>query len=70
MTAAVSLDFMGPSLLVLAAERGGGYDLNMSYAINALPREDADALADDAVAALTAAGALAIAARAPGLAHG
>jgi hypothetical protein len=70
MTAAVSLDFMGPSLLVLAAERAGGLDLYMSYAINALPREDADALADDAVAALTAAGALAAATRQTGLQDG
>jgi len=56
VTMAMSVDFIGPSLLVLAAERLGGLDLSICFASDALPAADAAALADIALAELTAAG--------------
>lgn len=56
VTMAISVDFVGPSLLVLGAERLGGLDLSLCYAADALPAADATALADLGLAALAAAG--------------
>jgi len=53
VTMAMSVDFIGPSLLVLAAERLGALDLSICYATDALPAADAIALADLALASLT-----------------
>ena len=59
LTMAVGIDFVGPSILVLGAERLGALDVTVSYAASALSEADATALADLALAALTAAGAMA-----------
>lgn len=56
VTMVMSVDFFGPSILVLAAERMGGLDLSICYAADALPAADANTLADLALASLTAAG--------------
>lgn len=55
VTMAISIDFVGPSVLVLAAERLGGLDLSLCYATDALPAADVDKLADLALAALATA---------------
>ena len=54
---AVGLDFTGPSLLVLAAERMGAMDISACYAAAALPDEDARDLLARAVRALEQAAA-------------
>ena len=59
VTMAVGIDFVGPSILVLGAERLGALDVTVSYAASALSEADATALADLALAALTAAGEMA-----------
>ncbi len=56
VTMAVGIDFVGPSILVLGAERLGALDVTVSYAASALAEADATALADLALASLTAAG--------------
>lgn len=56
---AVAIDFIGPSLLVLAAERLGALDISICYATDALSGPDAIDLSDRALAALAAAGAMA-----------
>lgn len=58
VTMVMSVDFFGPSILVLAANRMGGLDLSICYAADALPAADANALADLALNCL-AAGAMA-----------
>jgi hypothetical protein len=53
---AVGIDFLGPSILVLAAERLGALDISICYAADALSAADATAMADLALAALSEAG--------------
>lgn len=59
VTMGVGIDFVGPSILVLGAERLGALDVTVSYATDVLPAVDAAALADRALAVLTAAGEMA-----------
>lgn len=53
VTMAVSLDMLGPSLMVIVSERQAALDLSVCYAAQALADADAADLADRAVAALT-----------------
>jgi hypothetical protein len=59
VTMAVGIDFVGPSILVLGAERQGALDVTVSYAASAISEADATALADLAVAALATSGEMA-----------
>ena len=59
VTMGVGIDFVGPSILVLGAERLGALDVTVSYATGALPAADATELVDLALAVLTAAGEMA-----------
>lgn len=59
VTMAVGIDFIGPSILVLGAERQGALDVTVSYAASAISEADATALADLAVAALATSGEMA-----------
>jgi hypothetical protein len=57
VTMAVAIDFIGPSLLVLAAERLGALDISICYATDAMPGPDVIELSDRALAALSTAAA-------------
>ncbi|MEP7240713.1 MAG: hypothetical protein ABI697_07500 [Devosia sp.] len=66
MSESVSLDMFGPSLFVVTGEQHGQVDLFVGYAADVLSDDDANDIADRAVAALTAAAepvALKVAAR-------
>jgi hypothetical protein len=52
VAAAVSLNLFGPGLMVIANERGGGVDVCVCYAAEALPETDALWMTDRAVASL------------------
>jgi hypothetical protein len=52
---AVSLDIIGPGLLVIGVEREGALELSVCYAARTLADADATAMADKAMAALAAA---------------
>jgi hypothetical protein len=45
----------GPSLFIVTTEQGGGIDLHVGYAADALSKADADDITDRAVAALVGA---------------
>lgn len=51
----VSIDMFGPSLFIVTTEQGGGIDIHVGYAADALSKADADDITDRAVAALVAA---------------
>jgi hypothetical protein len=53
LTTAVSLDLFGPSIFVIANERGGGLDLSVGFAAQATAEEEVRALAARAMAVLT-----------------
>ena len=51
----VSIDMFGPSLFIVTTEQGGGIDIHVGYAADALSQEDVDDITDRAVAALVSA---------------
>ncbi len=55
MSESVSIDLFGPSLFIVTTEQGGGIDIFVGYAADALSQADAEDLSDRAVAALVAA---------------
>ncbi|MEO7221242.1 MAG: hypothetical protein ABIY37_02110 [Devosia sp.] len=52
VTMAVSLDFFGPSLFVIATERDGGIDLSIGYSASAISDEEVSGLTDSAASLL------------------
>jgi hypothetical protein len=55
----VSIDMFGPSLFIVTTEQGGGIDLYVGYAADALSQQDAEDLTDRAISALVGAAELA-----------
>src|SRR5690606_26446886 len=53
VTMSVALDAVGPSLMIIGSEREGGLDLSINYSTRALSAAEADALGQQAFAALT-----------------
>ncbi len=51
----VSIDMFGPSLFIVTTEQGGGIDIHVGYAADALSKADADDITDRAIAALVGA---------------
>jgi hypothetical protein len=55
MTMGVSIDLVGPTMMVIVSERGGGLDVAICYASDALSPSDAEDLTTRAFSGLNAA---------------